>query len=141
MTISAMRFKFLEHTADVGIEAYGKNMEEIFENSALGMFEVMTNTKNVSPKVKRSVKIESEDIKSLLYDFLEKLLILRDSEDLIFSKFKVNKIDKGKKYSLKAEVWGEKFSPKKHEDRTVVKAITYHRMEISDKKAYFIVDI
>lgn len=136
-----MKFKFVEHTADVGIEAYGKTLEETFENCALGFWEVMTDTSKVRPKIKKVIKVKSEDLKSLLYDFLDKFLLFRDAEDLVFSKFKVKKIKKNKQYELEAETWGEKFDPKKHEDRTVVKAITYQRMDISEKKIFFIVDI
>ena len=135
-----MKFKFIEHTADVGVEAYGENLEESFENAALGFFEIMTDTSKVEASVKKEFEIESEDEKSLLYDFLEKFIIFKDAEDLVFSKFKVS-ITKDEKYKLKAEAWGEEFNPEKHEDKTHVKAITYHRMEVSEKKIFYIVDI
>ena len=135
-----MKFKFIEHTADVGVEAYGENLEESFENAALGFFEIMTDTSKVEASVKKEFEIESEDEKSLLYDFLERFIIFKDAEDLVFSKFKVN-ITKDEKYKLKAEAWGEEFDPEKHEDKTHVKAITYHRMEVSEKKIFYIVDI
>ena len=132
-----MKFKFIEHTADVGVEAYGETIEETFKNAALGFLEIMTDTSKVEPKVKKEFSVESEDLKSLLYDFLEKFLFFHDSENLVFSKFKV-KIQGNK---LEAEVWGEEFNKEKHEDKTSVKAITYHRMEVSDKKIFYIVDI
>ncbi len=136
-----MRFRFVEHTADIGVEAFGKNLEETFENASLGFLEIMTDTSKIEPKIKKEIKIESEDLKSLLYDFLEQFLVLHDSENLLFSKFKINKIEKNKKYHLEAEVFGEEFNPEKHEDRTSVKAITYHQMEVSEKRVFFIVDI
>ena len=139
-------FRFLEHTADVGIEAEEKNLEKVFSEIALGMFEVMTNTKNVEKKIKKEISIESEDLQALLYDFLEKFLILHDTENLMFSKFDVKEIKKEKeKWSLECEAWGEEFDPKKHEDRTLVKAVTYHEMKIEKTskgwKAKVIVDI
>lgn len=141
-----MKFKFVEHTADVGIESYGKKLEEAFSGVALGMFEVMTNTKKIKPKIKKEIKIESEDLKSLLYDFLEKFLIFHDVENLMFSKFDVKKIWKERnKWNLECEAWGEEFDPKRHEDRTLVKAVTYHDMKILKKGelqyVYVLVDI
>ena len=137
-----MKFKFIEHTADIGIEAYGETWEEAFENAALGMFEIMTDTKKIGTKKKMEIMASGEDMKSLLYDFLEQFLILHDSENLVFSKVKIIELNNNK---LKAEVWGEEFNPDKHEDRTSVKAITYHQMEIiekdSKKTIRFIVDI
>ena len=36
-------------------------------------------------------------------------------------------------YRLKAKIWGEPFNPEKHPQRTGVKAVTYHLMEIKRK--------
>lgn len=132
--ISMQKIRFIEHTADIEFEAFGKSLEEAFENAALAMFEIMTNTKKVGSKIKKEIKIESEDLESLLYDFLEQFLIFHDSENLIFSKFKVRKISKNTKYKLEAEVWGEEFDPKKHESKTLVKAVTYHDLVIGKKE-------
>ena len=65
-----MKFKFIEHTADVGVEAYGENLEETFSNAALGFFEIMTDTSKIEEKEVREFKAKGEDLKSLLYDFL-----------------------------------------------------------------------
>ena len=129
--------KFFSHTADVEFESYGATLEKAFENAALALFGVMTNIKKVKPKIKKKINIESEDLESLLYDFLEKFLILLDSENMVFSKFDVKKItmnEKSKKFKLKAEAYGEKFDEKRHESKTLVKAITYHGMHIGRKR-------
>ena len=132
-----MKFKFVEHTADVGVEAYGESLEETFINAALGLFEIMTDTSKVEEKEVREIKAKGEDLKSLLYDFLEQFLILHDSENLIFTKVVV-KITNNE---LIGKVWGDVFDSTKHEDRTQVKAITYHDMSIEDKKIFYLVDI
>ncbi len=141
-----MQVKFFPHTADVEFEAYGKNLEEVFEICALTTFNVMTDTKKVRPKIKKDIDVESEDKESLLYDFLERLLILHDSENLMFSKFSVKKIQKkGDKYLLEAVAEGERFDDKRHENKTVVKAVTYNNMEIGKKNgkyfAHIVLDI
>jgi len=136
-----MKFKFIEHTADVGVEAYGKNLEESFSNTALGLFEVMSNTKKVKEVKKILIEIKSENIESLLYDFLEKFLIIHDAENLVFARVDVKKITKGKEFSLEAEAFGEEFDSKKHEERSVVKAITYQRMKVTPKKIFVLLDI
>lgn len=43
------KFEFFDVTADVGIRAYGKTLEDAFENAALAMFEVMTDTSRINP--------------------------------------------------------------------------------------------
>lgn len=133
-----MKFKFIEHTADVGVESYGNNLKETFENAALGMFEIMTDTKKVEEKTRKIIVAKGEDRKSLLYDFLEQFLIIHDAENLIFTRVVINKIGDNQ---IEAEVFGEEFDSKKHEDRTQVKAITYHDMMVTDKKIFYLVDI
>ena len=137
------KFEFFEHTADVGIRAYGKDLNEAFENAALAVFELMTDTSKVEPKEEREIRIEGFDLENLLYRWIESLLVYYDSELLVFSKFKVNiDIDNLK---LTGKAWGEKFNKEKHEGRIVVKAMTYHEMSIEKKGEYyvltFVVDI
>lgn len=125
------KFEFLEHTADVYIAAHGKNLEEAFENAALAMFEVMTDTEKVSPREEDSVEVEAEDEYALLYNWLEALLVKFEVNDMLYSKFKISHLEEtAEGFRLKATVWGEKFNAEKHAQKVAVKAVTYHRMEI-----------
>jgi SHS2 domain-containing protein len=125
------KFKFLEHTADVYIAAHGKNLEEAFENAALAMFEVITDTEKVSPHEEDSVEVEAEDEYALLYNWLEALLVKFEVNDMLYSKFKISHLEEtAEGFRLKATVWGEKLNAEKHAQKVAVKAVTYHRMEI-----------
>lgn len=129
------KFEFFDVTADVGFHAYGENLADAFQNAGLATFEVMTDTSQIKPAVKREIIVESEDEKALLYDWLSELLFLHDYEDLVFSQFKVNiKKKDPETFSLHAEVYGEKFNQKNHEVRDEVKAVTFHLMEINKEK-------
>lgn len=129
------KYKFFEHTGDVIFEGYGTTLEEAFANAALAMEEVMTDTSKVAQEVEEKIEAKGEDMKALLYDFLEKFLVLKDAKDLVFSGIKVEKIEKTDKgYSLTGTARGEEFSREKHEDRTHVKAVTYMLMEIGEKE-------
>ena len=137
------KYEFFDHTADIGIKAYGRDLNEAFENAALAVFEVMTDTSKVEPKESREIEIDGMDLENLLYRWIESLLVYYDSELLLFGKFKV-KIDL-ENLRLNAIAWGEKFNPDKHERRTVVKAMTYHEMSIvktnNGYELTFVVDI
>ncbi len=124
-------FKVLEHTADEYIMAYGSNLEEALESAALAMFEVMTDTKTVEPRDKSRIEAEAGDEAGLLYAWLESLLVRFSAEGRLYSKFKVDKIERrnGALY-LSATIWGEEYDSEKHPSKTDVKAITYDRMEI-----------
>jgi len=123
------KFEFVDiTTADTAFVAYGKDLNELFANSALAMFEVMIDTKQVKPKVEKKVKVKGNDLQSLMFSWLNELLVFVDSENLAFSDFKT-KINE-KNFTLNAVCKGEKIDPKKHEIRTAVKACTYHLMKI-----------
>jgi SHS2 domain-containing protein len=125
------KFEFLEHTADVYIAAHGQTLEEAFENAALAMFEVMTDTDKVSSDVEDSVEVEAEDEFALLYSWLEALLVKFETKNMLYSNFKISSIEETSDgFRIKAAVWGEKFNAEKHTQKVGVKAVTYHRMEI-----------
>ncbi len=125
------KFEFLEHTADVYIAAYGKTLEEAFENAALAMFEVMTDTEKVNPDDEDSVEVEAEDEFALLYSWLEALLVKFETKNMLYSSFKISSMEETfEGFRIKASVWGEKFDAEKHTQKVGVKAVTYHRMEI-----------
>jgi SHS2 domain-containing protein len=140
------RYEFLEHTADAYIATYGENLAEAFENAAVAMFDVMTEVKTVAPRLEESVTAEGEDKYSLLYSWLEALLIKFETNHMLYSKFKILEITRtGSGLELAARIWGEKFNAKKHVQKVGVKAITYHRMEIIEEPGRvtlkFILDI
>lgn len=124
-------FELLPHTADIMVRAKGRSIEEAFSNAAVGMYEVMTSVASIEPLEDREVVAEGFDLENLLYNFLENLLVLLDTEGFLVSRVKSLRISKTEEgYRLTAVVSGERFSPDKHESRVLVKAITYHEMRI-----------
>lgn len=125
-----MRFEYLEDiaTADVAFKAYGKNLNELFENAALATAECMVNTKQVRPTVKKEITVTADNVENLLFDFLSEFIFFKDTERLMFSKFAVQ-IDEAN-YRLKATVEGETLDETKHEQRMDVKAVTLHMFEV-----------
>jgi SHS2 domain-containing protein len=133
------RFEWVEHPSDIGFRAFGRDLAGAFENAALALFEVMIDTTTVEPREETKIELEAEDEKALLYDWLDKLIYFRDSDNKVFLKFgvKITKTKNGLK--LVATARGETFDPAKHNERTAVKAMTYHMMEISDEPGNFYV--
>lgn len=128
------------------ISSFGKNINEAFENAAIAMFEVMTETKKIEPKIEDSIAVEGNDKYALLYNWLEALLVNFETKNRLYSKFKIISFRKtATLYTLIAKIWGETFNPKKHLQKVGVKAVTYHRMKIKEKSdkvtLEFILDI
>ncbi len=123
-----MKFKFLEHKADVKFQAFGNSLEECFKNATLAFTSVMIDYKKIKPKIHKKISVKGTDLKNLLYNFLEELIILIDAENFISSKVKFLKI---KKLTLKAELIGDEIS--NYEVHNHIKAVTYNEMKIKEK--------
>jgi SHS2 domain-containing protein len=127
------KFVFLEHTADIKFQAFGKSLNELFENSALALVNSMHSGK-IEPKLKRKIKVKGRDLENLLYSFLEGILFLLDSENFFPSKLKV-KIDE-KTLKLEAEIFGDE--AKNYPISLDVKAITYNQMFVKKANGIYI---
>lgn len=125
----------MEHTADVSVKSWGRNIEEAFSQTALSLMTTITpNLKKISPEIEKKIEIVAEDKYALCFDFLSEFLYLFDVEDLVFSNVSVKSIRKiEEKYKLIALAKGEPFDRDKHEIGTEVKAITYSFMNIEEK--------
>src|SRR3989344_8109346 len=102
-----MKYKFLPHTADAMFEAYGGNVEELFENCALAVEEIMVKISTLKIQESYDITLDSDSTENLLYDFLSELIFVKDTEGLLFRKFDVTIQHKNKKYELLAKCEGE----------------------------------
>jgi SHS2 domain-containing protein len=124
-------YESLEHTADAYLAAYGKDLTEAFENAACAMFNVMTEVEKIRPTTEDEVEVNGEDEYALLYNWLETLLLRFELKGMLYSRFKVLQLSQEPHgFVLRAEMWGERFDPKRHLQKVGIKAATYHRMEI-----------
>ncbi|MBI2558723.1 archease [Candidatus Woesearchaeota archaeon] len=140
------KYKFLEDVAiaDIAFEAYGKTLTEMFENSALAIFELSADLKTVDAREKLEFALENEKIDNLLYDFLSEILFLKDSKYMVFKKSEVSIIE-NEKYQLKAVLEGDTINPQKQKLENDIKAVTMHMFEVKKEKtrwkATVVVDI
>ncbi|MCJ7606566.1 MAG: archease [Thermoplasmata archaeon] len=126
-----MRYRLLEHTADAMVEVHGVTLEERFENAAYALFDQMTDASTIRPKGEVEVSVSAGSREQLLVDFLQELLFLHDTENLVFSRFVVEMEGD----TLRARAQGEEFDPTRHAKRSVVKGITYHGLEFRDDES------
>lgn len=124
------KFEYFDVTADIGFYAFGKNLNEAFENAGLAMFNIISNTDNIGQDKLITFEITSEDEVSLLYDYLEELLFYHEIEFALFSAFDVKIKKTNENYNLTATIKGEDIDWDKHERNCEIKAITFHQMEI-----------
>ena len=125
-------YEFIDHTADIGAKAYGKNLPEAFENAAKAMFAIITDNSEIESVGQYNIELEAPDFEQLLVDWLSDLLFLNSAKNLVYGFFKVEIDEKEKK--LSAKVFGEKFNISKHKIGAEIKAVTYHMLEVKRKK-------
>lgn len=139
-------YEFLPHTTDAYIEARGATLEQALEYAGLALFDTMCDVKSVSQDLIEEVDASGNDEVRLLYDWLELLLLRFDLDGKVYSKFVVAPITKSDNIlRIKARVWGEKYDRARHGAKVEVKAVTYHRMNItredSSTTVRFILDL
>jgi len=121
------KYKFINHTADVGIKVWGESLQSLFENAAYSMFDILTELDKVKVKEPLGVEIEGKSTDELLADWLRNLLYKFNGEGYLLREFNIEEISKK---GLKAKVRGEKLDLSRHTLKTEIKAVTYHQLEV-----------
>jgi len=126
-------FRVLEHTADVGFEAFGGTKEEVFANSGRALFSLTVDLDSVLPRervpIAANVSGTSADPSSLLVNWLSEMLYFYDAEGWLLRDFEIENLN-GR--SISAVARGEKFDRARHQIKLLVKAITYHQLALEE---------
>jgi SHS2 domain-containing protein len=121
-------FEILEHTADVGVRARGRDLPELFRNAAHGLFAVIAGTESVRAVRERSIELEADSVPDLLHGWLEELNALHQIERELYVEFEATI----EGLHLRARVRGESIDPSRHDLHTEVKAVTWHDFEVRE---------
>lgn len=131
-------YEFINHTADLGILVYGKDLKELFANAACGLSDIITDVSRINEKITKEIKVEGIDLEQLMINWLSEFLYYYEVDSLIFKRYVIIYINNveaeegGKQsfFTLKAMVYGEKFDLERHIINTEIKAVTYHQIEV-----------
>lgn len=123
------RFEILDHTSEVRFRSYGDSLEEAFENAGRATFAIMTDLDDITPDESLEIDIEAESRESLLFDFIDRLIYLRDTEFMLFTDFDLSITATEDGYHLTGTATGCDLEGIAAQD---VKAVTYSDMEITE---------
>ena len=126
-------FEIIDHTADVGIIAYGADIRQTFANAARALFSLITEPEGVEEVLQRDIELNAADQESLLVQWLNELIYLFDVENIVFKRFDILQLDQTR---LKARVYGERVDRAKHKIKTGVKAASYHMLKVDRDDGY-----
>ena len=128
-------YRFLDHMTDAVIEAYGITLEQAFENAAKGLTDTMIDLKTVRPEKEIKFFAKGHDLYSLLFDWLDKVMLLLVADRIAVSQFSIKiKRHNNNRYSLEGTTRGEPLDLDRHRYKVEIKAVTYHEMEIKQEK-------
>jgi len=131
-------FEVIDHTADIGIIAYGADIKQVFVNAALGLFNLMADPDDFKEDIERELKLSAEDVEILLVEWLNELIYIFDVEHIFFKRFEVAELTSTQ---IKARCFGEKIKPSQHKLKREIKAATYHMLKIDKEDGGYKVQV
>ena len=124
-------YQLFDHTADIGITIRADTAEKIFVDAAGAMFDIITDTHRIKPKIQIEIKQEAESYDELLVGWLGELLYQYSVRGIVFKEFSVQELSPK---AIRALCWGDKPAD---EIKTEIKAVTYHELEFKKTKDGF----
>ena len=118
-------FRVLEHTADIGFEAWGATRDEVFANAARALISLIVDLDEIAPREEVAVQVHGPDPESVLVNWLSEIRYLHDAEAWLFRDFEIRSFHDD---SLNAVARGEKLDRSRHQVKLLVKAVTYHQL-------------
>jgi SHS2 domain-containing protein len=126
-----MSYKTLEHATDAIIEVTADNLEEAFQTAGISVIETILDSSKVDELDSRKLVVKGKDLKYLLYNWLEEMIILTITDGFAGKRITIN-ILRNENYEIHAEVFGETIDLKKHQFKVEIKSPTFHEMEIEE---------
>ena len=133
-------FSYLDHTSELKVRAVGNTKEDVFTQICLGLFNSITPIDKVEPITMHSISVTAPNLKTLLFDFVDELIFLQDTESTIISKVQELTITQDKEtYTLHAQLAGD--SASNYPCTGEIKAPTYNDMIIEAQSEGWIGEI
>jgi SHS2 domain-containing protein len=126
-------FEIIDHTADIGLRAFGADLGEAFTNAARGLFSIITDLTPIREVTCRELKVSAPDREVLLVEWLNELLYYFDTEGLLFKRFEIISLTNTE---IRAKCYGEKVDRSRHEIIRSIKSTTYHMLKVKKCDGY-----
>ena len=123
-------YEILEHTADIGLRAWGATLQAAFENAAIALSAIVVELEDIEPKIAYPIEASGDDDESLLVNWLSEVLFYLDGKRLVLRRFRIEHFGNG---HAAGQAWGEPRAPEKHRPKVIVKGVTYHQLKIEQR--------
>ncbi|NPA42104.1 MAG: archease [Aquificae bacterium] len=124
-------------TADAGIRVRAKSLEELICKALLATFNEITDIEKVEGREEYTIEVDST-FPFLLADIINEALVLHEGKNFVASGCEVLELSDS---HLKVKLTGEKFDPKRHPSKLVIKAATYHRLKVEKENGEYVGEV
>jgi SHS2 domain-containing protein len=124
---SVRHFEYIEHTGDLGILVVGHSRAELFAHAAEGLIDALTDPGTIVERFDRTFPVEANGYESLLVSWLNELLYYFETKGWLFKRFETLELTATR---VHMRAWGEAYDSERHTIKTLIKAVTYHQLEI-----------
>jgi SHS2 domain-containing protein len=135
-------YAYFDVAADVGVAGWGTDLSECLRQCALGMLNLIVPTEAVQPVESREVAARGPSVEALLVNWLNECLYVHELEGFVVADVSRPEITPA---GIHAILRGEPMDPARHPRGTVVKAATFHGLELyqtpGDVTARVVLDI
>jgi SHS2 domain-containing protein len=132
--------KTFDHTADVGLEIRGTDLDDLFRTAAEGLFDyVVANREAVRVEFTEPIHLQADSPADLLAAWLGELIFQSETRHRLYSQFNVHVAPDG--LSLVAQVGGEPIDLARHLLDHEVKAVTQHGLALRQEGKEWVAEV
>ena len=124
-------YELIDHTADVGVRAFGRTLEELFRHAAVGMFDIIADLGSVGNAETADIELTAQGVEDLYLLWHQELLFRSAVDRRVYKEFLFQELSETR---LRATLKGEAFRPAKQSLRKEIKAVTYHALRVQKTK-------
>lgn len=121
-----MPYKYLNHTADLGVEVEANTLVGLLVNTAKAIFETQIKGRLLT-REELYLEIKSTSLEELLIEWCRELLYNFSVKGFIPKKYE---IEIAENFDLRATLNGDIFDKKRHRIKMEIKNATYHDLTV-----------
>jgi SHS2 domain-containing protein len=136
-----MPYQFFDHTGDIGVSLSGRTLDELFASAAAAFTDSITPIERVEPRRPEELDVAAPELDLLLVDFLSELLYRFDTRAWLTRQAEVEVRERDGGWQLQGTLLGEKHDETRHAVRVLIKAVTYHQLEVRERAGMWTANI
>jgi SHS2 domain-containing protein len=125
-----MAYRFFEHTADIGVDIEATSFESLLTEGLRALTESLTEIERVELGLELPVDLEARSREDLLVEWLNEIVFLFDTKAVLLVEAELEVGAEGDGWRLEGTVRGELYDPNRHRLKTLIKAVTYHQLQV-----------